>query len=176
MPKGIPVVIAVNGYGTPVTPVQSGAPVMQLSPNGLGVPVVITENGAPFVFEGIEPDHGEWQASFIVAGHSPFGWGFGKMPLVSSPLGTIINEPYSDSELIGFFEAPDDSRMIVCFTGNILDELEGHTFSINGKPLKVFEKASYNALTDWTIMFLESLWLIEGDAYVIVRIPDADAA
>lgn len=52
---GIPVVIAENGQGFPVTPVEGNAPVMTVAENGLGAPIVISEFGAPFVVEGITP-------------------------------------------------------------------------------------------------------------------------
>lgn len=52
---GIPIVIAENGYGIPVNPVASGAPLMTAASNGLGAPIVITENGAPFIVEGLAP-------------------------------------------------------------------------------------------------------------------------
>lgn len=52
---GTPVVVAENGLGTPVTPVEGGAPVMTIADNGLGVPIVIAENAAPFVVEGWPP-------------------------------------------------------------------------------------------------------------------------
>ena len=52
---GVPVVIAENGLGVPVKPVDSGAPSMIVSENGLGVPIVISDDGAPFVVEGWPP-------------------------------------------------------------------------------------------------------------------------
>lgn len=53
MPKGIPVVISENGM--PITPVQSGAPLLTVSGNGFGVPVTITENATPFMVDGLAP-------------------------------------------------------------------------------------------------------------------------
>lgn len=48
---GIPVVIVASG-GIPVTPVQSDAPVMSVSPSGLGTPVTLSNNAAPFIIDG----------------------------------------------------------------------------------------------------------------------------
>lgn len=52
---GIPVVIAENGLGVPVRPVESGAPVMTVASNGLGVPIVISDLGVLFIVEGLAP-------------------------------------------------------------------------------------------------------------------------
>lgn len=54
---GVPVVIAENGRGFPVRPVESGAPVLTVAASGLGVPIIVSERGAPFVVEGLyDPD------------------------------------------------------------------------------------------------------------------------
>lgn len=53
--SGIPVVIAANGLGTPVKPVEADAPVLTIADNGLGAPIVISENGTPFIVEGYVP-------------------------------------------------------------------------------------------------------------------------
>lgn len=53
--SGPPVVIAENGLGLPVKPVEEGAPVLTVAENGLGAPIVISDNGAPFVVEGLGP-------------------------------------------------------------------------------------------------------------------------
>lgn len=52
---GVPVVVATNGLGTPVRPVDSGAPLLTVATNGFGVPIVISDLGAPFVVEGLFP-------------------------------------------------------------------------------------------------------------------------
>ena len=52
--SGAPVVIATNGYGMAVRPVDSGAPVLTVAENGFGMPIVISDLGAPFVVEGLE--------------------------------------------------------------------------------------------------------------------------
>ena len=51
--SGAPVVIATNGYGMAVRPVDSGAPVLTVAENGFGMPIVISDLGAPFVVEGL---------------------------------------------------------------------------------------------------------------------------
>lgn len=172
MPKGIPVVISENGYGIPVTPVESGAPSMTVAKDGLGTPIVITENGAPFVVDVSAPQPPLWQSFFIVAGNNPFGWGYAIPPLVSAPLGYIIGEPYEGGDLISFFEAPDDSRVIVCFSGDVVSQLSGHTFNINGATLDVMTPPVYDAINDWTIMYLESFWMIEGQGYIVHRVEE----
>ena len=54
----IPVVIAENGLGIPVIPVEGNAPAAVVAENGLGIPIVIVEqNGTPLVIEGLpEPE------------------------------------------------------------------------------------------------------------------------
>ncbi|MGN7962176.1 hypothetical protein [Brucella sp. 22210] len=54
----IPFVIAANGLGIPVIPVEKNAPAAIIAENGLGIPVVIVEkNGAPFIISGLpEPE------------------------------------------------------------------------------------------------------------------------
>ena len=41
----MPVVIALNGLGIPVTDVASGAPLAIISANGYGVPIVLVASG-----------------------------------------------------------------------------------------------------------------------------------
>lgn len=57
--SGIPVVIADNGLGMPVRPVDDNAPVLTIADNGLGAPIVISDDGAPFIIEGYEPPEPE---------------------------------------------------------------------------------------------------------------------
>ena len=53
--SGVPVVIATNGRGFPVNPVEANAPVLTIADNGYGAPIVISERGAPFIVEGYTP-------------------------------------------------------------------------------------------------------------------------
>lgn len=57
--SGFPVVIAENGLGLPVRPVEENAPVLTVAENGLGAPIVISDNGVPFIVEGYEPPEPE---------------------------------------------------------------------------------------------------------------------
>ena len=41
----IPVVIAANGFGIPVTDVADGAPLAIISANGYGIPIVLVASG-----------------------------------------------------------------------------------------------------------------------------------
>ena len=41
----MPVVIALNGFGIPVTDVADGAPVAIISANGFGIPIVLVASG-----------------------------------------------------------------------------------------------------------------------------------
>ena len=56
---GIPVVIAENGIGIPVRPVEANAPVMTIANNGYGAPIVISDLGAPFIVDGYAPPEPE---------------------------------------------------------------------------------------------------------------------
>lgn len=51
----IPVVVAENGRGIPVRPVEARAPSMIVAENGRGVPIVISDLGAPFIVRGLTP-------------------------------------------------------------------------------------------------------------------------
>ena len=57
--SGPPVVIATNGLGLPVKPVEEGAPVLTIADNGFGAPIVISDLGAPFIVEGYVPPEPE---------------------------------------------------------------------------------------------------------------------
>lgn len=58
---GIPVVIAENGIGVPIKPVDEGdlnynrVPVMTVAENGFGLPIVLSDLGAPARVEGVVP-------------------------------------------------------------------------------------------------------------------------
>lgn len=41
----MPVVIALNGFGIPVTDVADGAPLAIISANGYGIPIVLVASG-----------------------------------------------------------------------------------------------------------------------------------
>lgn len=51
-------VTIVETGGTPVTPVESGAPVLTVVESG-GAPVTIAENAAPFILDGYTPPEPE---------------------------------------------------------------------------------------------------------------------
>ncbi|CDP50698.1 hypothetical protein [Devosia sp. DBB001] len=55
MTNGAPVVIADNGLGIPVKPVEANAPVLKIATNGRGAPIVISDKGAPFIVDGYTP-------------------------------------------------------------------------------------------------------------------------
>ena len=57
--SGPPVVIAANGLGLPVRPVEADAPVLTIADNGFGAPIVISDLGAPFIVEGYVPPEPE---------------------------------------------------------------------------------------------------------------------
>lgn len=53
----IPAVIATNGQGVPVVPVEANAPAMVIAENGQGMPIVIATIGQPYVISGLpEPE------------------------------------------------------------------------------------------------------------------------
>lgn len=56
--SGFPVVVAENGSGIPVIPVDANAPAAVVASNGLGIPIVLVEaNGTPLVISGLpEPE------------------------------------------------------------------------------------------------------------------------
>ena len=52
MATGVPVIVVDEG-GFPVTPVESGGPLMTVATNGIGAPITLTDNGAPCVVQGL---------------------------------------------------------------------------------------------------------------------------
>ncbi|GMB80534.1 hypothetical protein NN6n1_13160 [Shinella zoogloeoides] len=56
--SGFPVIIAANGVGAPVIPVEANAPAATIAENGLGAPIVLVEkNGTPLIISGLpEPE------------------------------------------------------------------------------------------------------------------------
>lgn len=136
-----------------------------------GGPVFQDALGNAQIAQAVKGLSATWRTGAFVAGNNVFGWGYASPPIVSSQLGTMVDEPYSGGRLISFWEAPDDSRIIVCFSGDVVDQLDGYTFQINGTVLNVTEGATYSAANNWTIMYLEPHWMIDGEAYVITRVP-----
>lgn len=59
---GIPVVIAQNGRGVAVKPVEANAPCAVVAANGLGTPVVISDSGTPMIVDGLQMSLAEQQA------------------------------------------------------------------------------------------------------------------
>ena len=53
--SGIPVVIAENGIGIPVKPVEKEAVLLTVAENGIGIPIVVSDNGVPYIIENM-PD------------------------------------------------------------------------------------------------------------------------
>lgn len=53
--SGPPVVIAANGQGFPVRPVEMNAPILTVLDEGDGAPIVISDLGAPFILEYVTP-------------------------------------------------------------------------------------------------------------------------
>lgn len=65
---GIPVVIAQNGRGVAVKPVEAHAPCAVVAANGLGTPVVISDSGTPMIVDGLEEEEDEPELGPWIAG------------------------------------------------------------------------------------------------------------
>lgn len=119
----------------------------------------------------VPPPQPLWQSFTLTAGNNAFGWGYAIAPIVSAPLGSIDREPYREGDLISFWEAPDDSRVIVTFAGDAVDQLAGQTFRIGGTTLGVLTEAIYSPANDWTILELDPFWMVDGQPYIVERVP-----
>ena len=101
--SGIPVVIAENGFGTPVRPVDSNAPVMTVAENGFGMPIVISDLGAPFVVES-----GSFSPASLFAASEPGIW------LDPSDPATVFSDPEGTTQA----EIGDPVALVLDKSGN----------------------------------------------------------
>lgn len=134
---GIPVVIAENGQGFPVKPVEDNAPVMTVAENGLGAPIVISELGAPFIVEGIVPPiDWDWQAFSITAGDSGDWIGYSNGDIVSPPfnppVGLIDRQPTAITDLVALFQDVGSGDIVAVFNGLYGEELQSVPLAIGG--------------------------------------------
>lgn len=131
---GIPVVIATNGIGLPVRPVDASvaAPLMTTAPNGIGAPIVISDNGTPFIVEdGVTPitpvpgpldyiENGQNKSSITVPYDlarpvAMLGVAFRHTGPVTSLTATHGGQPLT---LVSFILNPDDNIGAAAFVGN----------------------------------------------------------
>lgn len=165
---GIPVVIAENGLGAPVKPVDEGAPVMTIADNGLGAPIVISDNGAPFIVEGYSPDG--WRSFVLDAGELEYqgeptggvGFGNGENDFTG---GQIDREPIPNHYIIYIDEY--DGVLYFSVSGDVADEMNSRTLYIDGTPVDIADPAYYHEGDDYTTAQYEPYGFVAGNSYVI---------
>lgn len=168
---GIPVVIAENGQGFPVRPVEDNAPVMTVAENGLGAPVVISELGAPFVVEGIAPPiDWNWQTFSMTNGGDGVQWvgySVGGATLPNPAFGSISNEPTDKATLLAFYQDTASGVVLAVFSGEWETELAGLEVSLGGLVLYPFEIEVISGNTWLRYDGMPGLWT-EGVVYEVL--------
>jgi hypothetical protein len=138
---GIPVVIAANGIGVPVTPVESNAPVMTITPNGFGAPIVLAENATPFIIEGFTPVDWDFQPFSMTAEEEGqwVGYSTGVTTTPQPAFGSISGEPTTETTLLALYNDTASGRYLVVFQGDYLLALQGLKLIIGGFPIDSYE-------------------------------------
>ena len=161
--KGFPVVIATNGLGIPVRPVEANAPSMTVAANGLGIPIVISENGAPSIVDGYDPTPPvdfDWQPFDLTAGTDGAQWiGYsdGSATLPQPVFGAVSSQPSALTDLLGLYDDTNSNVYLAVFSGEWLAELSALPMSIGGTPFTPFDASiisgntwvRYTGLGDW---------------------------
>lgn len=168
---GIPVVIAENGQGIPVKPVEDNAPVMTVAENGLGAPIVISELGAPFIVEGVVPPiEWNWQTFSMTNGGDGVQWvgySVGGDTLPNPAFGSISNEPTDKATLLAFYQDTASGVVLAVFSGEWETELAGLEVSLGGLVLYPFEIEVISGNTWLRYDGMPGLWT-EGVVYEVL--------
>lgn len=168
---GIPVVIAENGKGVPVRPVEDNAPVMTVAENGFGSPIVISDLGAPFVVEGIAPPiDWNWQTFSMTNGGDGVQWvgySVGGATLPNPAFGSISNEPTDKATLLAFYQDTASGVVLSVFSGEWETELAGLEVSLGGLVLYPFEIEVISGNTWLRYNGMPGLWT-EGVVYEVL--------
>lgn len=138
---GIPVVIATNGIGLPVTPVESNAPAMTIAANGFGTPIVLTDNAAPFIIDGFVPVNWNFQPIVMTAATNGqwVGYSTGVTTTPQPAFGSISGQPTAITTLLALYNDTASGRYLVVFQGNYLLALQGLKIIIGGFPIASYE-------------------------------------
>lgn len=128
--NGVPVVIAENGLGLPVHPVEADAPLLKIAENGLGAPIVIVDDpkSPPFIIDGYSPTPPITLQSFELDSMSGNGGDFGYYHTI---YGDINPEPLEGFTLIEFAWR-SSSYLQIAFQGNVMEYVEGVSPVIDG--------------------------------------------
>lgn len=164
---GIPVVIAENGFGVPVKPVEDGAPTMAIAENGLGAPIVISDNGVPFVVEGYSPIDWDFQPISLTAEENGQWVGFstGGATLPQPAFGGIDGQPTAITTLLALYNDTASGRYIAVFQGAYVSSLTGLVVTFGGVPLASYERELISGNT-W-VRFPDGLGNLTPGAYQV---------
>lgn len=169
MTKGVPVVIAANGLGFPVKPVDSGAPLMTVADNGLGSPIVISDRGAPFIVDGYTPPEPPIipQPFTMLAG--TIGQQTGYYP---PSVGSISGEPLPQFPVLGIVSNGINVQIIL--SGDCVIYLQGTTPIFSGFDLgeKVGDWEYISG--EWTVCtFTTTDVFVDGASYDVTWVWDS---
>lgn len=139
--SGPPVIIASNGRGFPVRPVDENAPVLTVSANSLGTPIVISERGAPFIIEGLAPSALSFQEIILTNGSQGQWVGFsdGGNTRPQPAFGSISGQPTTSTQLLALYDDTNSGVVLAVFAGDWVYNLDGLQISIGGFVLQSFE-------------------------------------
>lgn len=166
---GFPVVIATNGQGFPVRPVDSDAPTMTIAANGWGAPIVLSDDGAPFIVEGLEPDDLGFQEIVLTNGSEGqwVGYSDGGATRPQPAFGSISVQPSEFTQLLALYDDTNSGIVLAVFEGDWVDAFDGLQVSIGGFVLTSYEVELISGNTWVRFSDMPGDW-VDGDDYQIL--------
>lgn len=158
--SGIPVVLAQNGFGLPVNPVESNALSMQVATNGRGTPIVISERGAPFILRAFD-----WAAFQFTAGADGVQWiGYsdGGADRPQPAFGTLAGQPTTVTNLLAIYDDTASGNYIVVFSGDYLSLMSSLPMTIGSTTYTPFDANVINGNT-WIRYTGDGDWVDAAD-------------
>lgn len=157
---GIPVVIATNGFGFPVNPVESNAPSMKVATNGRGVPIVISENGSPFIVNAF--DWVQFQFTAGTDGVQWIGYSDGGQDRPQPAFGTLAGQPTTVTNLLAIYDDTASGNYIVVFAGDYLSLMSSLPMTIGSTTYTPFDANIINGNT-WIRYTGDGDWVDAAD-------------
>lgn len=159
----VPVVIATNGLGVPVNPVESNAPSMQVASNGRGVPIVISEKGAPFIVNAF--DWTPFQFTAGTDGTQWIGYSDGGANRPQPAFGTLANQPTTVTSLLAIYDDTASGNYIVVFAGDYLSLMSNLPMTVTSTTYTPFDASVVSGNT-WIRYTGDGDW-IDAETYSV---------
>lgn len=167
--SGVPVVIAENGFGIPINPVESNAPSMQVATNGRGVPIVISENGAPFIVQGLPVppafDWAQFQFTSGTDGAQWIGYSDGGADRPQPAFGTMASQPTTVTNLLAIYDDTASGNYIAVFAGDYLSLMSNLPMTVASTTYTPFDASVVNGNT-WIRYTGDGDW-IDAETYSV---------